>query len=207
MRCLADSHGSLAVGGRELGGGFRDVASGVPATGQCRAEGRREFLWSWLGVRTGSAQDVVADRGPGEQRGRERRPCGNGHGDREPGCHPGRVLEGGAGKPRGQGKGRDRDHLAEAREGVVDGGSDPGVPCIDARQNRRGDRGDQHGRDRPRIRSARAAPRGGTCRRGGSAPSAAVPPRPAQLRSSAGSAGRFAGRSPPMGWRGSAAAG
>jgi hypothetical protein len=33
---LPDGHDSLAVGGRELGRGLGDIASGVPATAQCR---------------------------------------------------------------------------------------------------------------------------------------------------------------------------
>jgi hypothetical protein len=37
-RCvlLPDGHDSLCVGGRELGRGLGDAASGVPATAQCR---------------------------------------------------------------------------------------------------------------------------------------------------------------------------
>src|SRR6202034_4016700 len=51
MGCLADSHGSLAVGGRELGGEFRDAASGVPATGQCRLrDGGSSFDTCWVSV-------------------------------------------------------------------------------------------------------------------------------------------------------------
>ena len=33
---LSGDHGSLAVGGRELGRGLGDASSGVPATAQCR---------------------------------------------------------------------------------------------------------------------------------------------------------------------------
>jgi len=45
------SHGSLAVGGRELGGEFRGAASGVPATGQCRwRDGGSSFGTSWVSV-------------------------------------------------------------------------------------------------------------------------------------------------------------
>ena len=48
---LADSHGSVAVGGRELGGEFRDGASGVPATGQCRLrDGGSSFGSCWVSV-------------------------------------------------------------------------------------------------------------------------------------------------------------
>src|SRR6185437_10087456 len=52
----------------------------------------RELLGYGRGVRCGPAQRVITDRGPGEERGRERRPSGDGHGDRETGGQLDRVL-------------------------------------------------------------------------------------------------------------------
>src|SRR5271169_5994250 len=102
----------------ERGSGYRTVS----------LKRRREILRYWLSVRSWPVQRVIADGGPGEQRGRERRSGGDGHRDREADGHSGRVFEGGAGKPRGEGESRDRDHLAEAGKSVVNGGRDPGVP-------------------------------------------------------------------------------
>jgi hypothetical protein len=129
--CVAsreDHDFSVGGCGREPGGGSGDAASGVPATAQCRWRDGGSSLCSLLTARTGPAQHVITDHGPGEQRRRERHSSGNGHCDRETSCHSGRIFEGGAGKPRGKGKSRNRDHLAEARDRVVNGGSDPGVP-------------------------------------------------------------------------------
>src|SRR5271169_5479316 len=48
---LAGGHGSSAVGGRELGGEFRDATSGVPATGQFRLrDGGSSFGPCWMPV-------------------------------------------------------------------------------------------------------------------------------------------------------------
>jgi hypothetical protein len=60
---------------------------------------RREIVRYWLSVRSWPVQHVIADGGPGEQRGRERGSGGDGHRDREAGCHSGRVFEGGAASP------------------------------------------------------------------------------------------------------------
>jgi hypothetical protein len=116
--------GSRLLGRRRAGAAPRVGRRGERGPGYraVSLKRRREILRYWLSVRSWPVQRVIADGGPGEQRGGERRSGGDGHRDREAGCHSGRVFEGGAGKPRGEGESRDRDHLTETRKSVVNGG-------------------------------------------------------------------------------------
>ena len=100
----------------------------MPATGQCRLrDGDSSIGTCWVSVldrlRTSSLIVVQASSAATKHA-----PAATVMATGNAGCHGGRVLKGGAGKPRGQGKGGNRDHLTEARERVVNGGSDPGVP-------------------------------------------------------------------------------
>src|SRR5260370_19703443 len=137
------ARGSRLLGRRRAGTGPRVGRRGERGPGYraVSLKRRREIFRYWLSVRSWPVQRVIADGSPGEQRGRERHSGGDGHRDREAGRHSGRVFEGGAGKPRGEGESRDRDHLAEARKSVVNGGPPPREPWTDALPPAGGGRG------------------------------------------------------------------